>query len=95
MKKALAWILTLAMMLSLAACGGNQTADNNGADAETDGNAAAETDGNADSVSNADETPAPSGGANSIAVCLASEPDTIDPALNSSVDGASLVATRY
>ena len=91
MKKALAWILTLAMMLSLAACGGNQTADNNGADAETDVNAAAETDGNADSVSNADETPAPSGGANSIAVCLASEPDTIDPALNSSVDGASLV----
>lgn len=48
-------------------------------------------------------SPAPSGGdqpaqdgepvaaAQSIAVCLASEPDTIDPALNSSVDGATLV----
>ncbi|MBR0281597.1 MAG: peptide ABC transporter substrate-binding protein, partial [Oscillibacter sp.] len=26
-----------------------------------------------------------------MAVCLASEPDTIDPALNSSVDGATLI----
>ncbi len=31
----------------------------------------------------------------SIAVCLASEPDTIDPALNSSVDGATLVAHLF
>lgn len=29
---------------------------------------------------------------NSIAVCLASEPDTIDPALNSAVDGATLIS---
>lgn len=33
--------------------------------------------------------------ATSIAVCLASEPDTIDPALNSSVDGATLVAHLF
>ncbi len=32
---------------------------------------------------------------NSLAVCLASEPDTIDPALNSSVDGATLVAHLF
>ena len=30
-------------------------------------------------------------GANSLAVCLASEPDTIDPALNSAVDGATML----
>ena len=30
-------------------------------------------------------------GATSIAVCLASEPDTIDPALNSAVDGATMI----
>ena len=30
-------------------------------------------------------------GANAIAVCLASEPDTIDPALNSAVDGATML----
>lgn len=32
---------------------------------------------------------------NSIAVCLASEPDTIDPALNSAVDGATLISHLF
>ena len=31
----------------------------------------------------------------SIAVCLASEPDTLDPALNSSVDGATLTSHLF
>lgn len=31
----------------------------------------------------------------SIAVCLASEPDTIDPALNSAVDGATMIAHLF
>ena len=31
----------------------------------------------------------------SLAVCLASEPDTLDPALNSSVDGATLVSHLF
>jgi len=31
----------------------------------------------------------------SLAVCLASEPDTLDPALNSAVDGATLVAHLF
>ena len=35
------------------------------------------------------------GTASSIAVCLASEPDTIDPALNSAVDGATLLAHLF
>ena len=33
--------------------------------------------------------------ATSIAVCIASEPDTIDPALNSAVDGATLLAHLF
>lgn len=33
--------------------------------------------------------------AQSLAVCLASEPDTIDPALNSAVDGATMVAHLF
>ncbi len=70
MKKAFALLLTLAMALSLAACGGGTTPS--GGDG---GNGAASDNG----------------GASSIAVCLASEPDTIDPALNSAVDGATLV----
>ncbi len=39
---------------------------------------------------NKDDAPA-----QSLSVCLASEPDTIDPALNSAVDGATLVAHLF
>lgn len=35
------------------------------------------------------------GKGDSIAVCLASEPDTLDPALNSSVDGATMVSHLF
>ena len=59
MKKIMAMILALVMMLSLVACGGgskNDTAD-----------------------------------VNSLSVCLASEPDTLDPALNSALDGATMI----
>ena len=34
-------------------------------------------------------------GPSSISVCIASEPDTIDPALNSAVDGATLTAHLF
>lgn len=44
----------------------------------------------------ADATEAPAeAAASSLAVCLASEPDTIDPALNSAVDGATLVSHLF
>ena len=76
MKKTLALLLALCLTLSLAACGGG------GANTDA-GNAGA------DENQNAAEPVAAS--ANTLAVCLASEPDTIDPALNSSVDGATLV----
>ncbi len=84
MKKALALVLMLAMMLSLAACGGNQPSGGDDS-AATAVDAAPATDTEEGESS---QTPAR---ANSIAVCLASEPDTMDPALNSSVDGATLV----
>ena len=38
------------------------------------------------------KTPVPG---SSIAVCLASEPDTLDPALNSAVDGATMIAHLF
>ena len=59
MKKFVAFMLVLAMVLSCSA------------------------------ISLAEET------ATSIAVCIASEPDTIDPALNSAVDGATLTAHLF
>ena len=80
MKKFLAILLAGAMVLSLAACGSSDSGstDTGAADA---GSAAADTDISA---------PAATDGS-SINVCIASEPDTIDPALNSAVDGATLI----
>jgi oligopeptide transport system substrate-binding protein len=69
MKKILALLLVLAMMLALAACSESTNPTNGGTD-----------------------TPAK---ASSIAVCLASEPDTLDPALNSAVDGATMIAHLF
>ena len=85
MKKILALVLALAMVLSLAAC------------SSTPAESAAPTDAPAESA----EAPAESAEApaadepSEINVCLASEPDTIDPALNSSVDGATLTAHLF
>ena len=60
-KKMLAMLLAVAMIVSLAACGG----------------------GSGDNAASA------------INVCIASEPDTIDPALNSAVDGATLLTHLF
>ena len=60
MKKTLAMLLALVMMLSLVACGGGSSSDD-------------------------------SANVNSLSVCLASEPDTLDPALNSALDGATMI----
>ena len=82
MKKTLALILALAMMLSLAACGGkdNAPADNGSSTENAQSNIPAAT-----------ETAGPS----SISVCIASEPDTLDPALNSAVDGATMLVHLF
>ena len=49
-----------------------------------------------DGTKAADNTPTDSNkGPSSIAVCLSSEPDTLDPALNSAVDGASLITHLF
>ena len=74
MKKILAIVLCLVMVLCLGACG---PAANNGdvAKNQTAGQKAA-----AEGTLN---------------VCLASEPDTLDPALNSAVDGATLVSHLF
>ncbi|MBR5446962.1 MAG: peptide ABC transporter substrate-binding protein, partial [Clostridia bacterium] len=50
------------------------------------------TDDTADAAQNDDVA---SADPTSMAVCLASEPDTIDPALNSAVDGATMVSHLF
>ena len=80
MKKLICMVLALAMVLGLAACGGSTTT----APAATNAPAAA------------GETAAPAAAtSDSINVCIASEPDTLDPALNSAVDGATLTSHLF
>ena len=62
MKKLIAMLLALVMILSLTACGG--------------GSAAKKFDG-------------------TLPICLSSEPDTLDPALNSAVDGATMIVHLF
>ena len=78
MKKFLSLLLASAMVLSLAACGGDKPSESKAPDASTAPG----------------ESSAPAG-PSSMAVCIASEPDTIDPALNSAVDGATLVSHLF
>lgn len=83
MKKIFAMLLALVMVLSMVAC-----QPSNAPTTPTDSSKPADNS----------STPADlgtTGGGNSMAVCLASEPDTIDPALNSAVDGATLLAHLF
>lgn len=79
MKKILALILALCMVFALAACGEKP--------AETPSDSPSDTPADAPA-----EAPAGPGVLN---VCIASEPDSIDPALNSAVDGATLTSHLF
>ena len=101
MKKFVALLLAGAMTLSLVACGDSAVTQDSGSTTTTDttasDSAAASTDtASADTGSDtaAADTAAPAGGS-SINVCLASEPASIDPALNSAVDGATLLVHLF
>ena len=76
------------MIASLAACDSGSTQSGS-----TEGNTSKETTAKATGDQTADATPASS--TDELSVCLASEPDTIDPALNSAVDGATLLAHLF
>ena len=91
MKKLLALILALAMVFALAACGGGQTSNDQPA-ADNTGDTT-ETADTGDTGDTGDAAPAAEG--SSINVCIASEPDTLDPALNSAVDGATMVSHLF
>lgn len=90
MKTILVVLLAIILVFNLVACGGDSDVNR---DEEPQNSATPGTD---------DKTPAPATDApgdntsgTSIAVSLASEPDTIDPALNSAVDGATMIAHLF
>ena len=87
MKKMIALLLALIMVFSLVACSSSSAP---AADASTDST-------NNDTAATPADTAADTTGtgASEINVCLASEPDTIDPALNSAVDGATMLAHLF
>ena len=102
MKKVIALLLAGAMCLSLVACG--DSAQTSGSGSTTDATVTDSADTSADSSADTASTDAGSDttaadtastGASSINVCLASEPASIDPALNSAVDGATLLVHLF
>ena len=83
MKKLVALVLALTMSVSMFACGSKDTA---GDTADNGSNTTTENGG---------DTTATATDGSVLSVCLASEPDSIDPALNSTVDGATMIAHLF
>ena len=94
-KKVVSLLLAAAMVMSLAACGGSAAAP-----AATDAGETAATD-EAAPAADAGEAAEPAeatvtdGDTNILRINLASEPDYLDPALNSSVDGVCLAVNTF
>ena len=86
MKKMIALLLALIMVFSLVACSSSAPAADTSKDTTATDTATTPADTAADTTGT---------GASEINVCLASEPDTVDPALNSSVDGATMLAHLF
>ena len=86
-KKLVSLLLATSMVVTLAACG-ETGADNVTSDTQS---ATTDTQSATTETAPADTTAAEPVGEQKINVCLASEPASLDPALNSAVDGATLI----
>ena len=92
MKRILALLMALLMVLALVACS-NQKTDEPAKEPAAEGNPEKPAE---PANTEVPQEPAPVDTTNSsIAVCLSSEPDTLDPALNSAVDGATLISHLF
>ena len=96
-KKLVAVLLAASMIVGLTACGSDNAAnstDNSGTDnaATTDEGEANASSTDATDTSDGGES---SGGSGILNINLASEPDYLDPALNSSVDGGCLAVNTF
>lgn len=84
LKRIFALLLVFMLIFSLAACGKKEEGNNSNNEANNE---------------QKEEEPADTGEetaeAGTLAVCLSSEPDTLDPALNSAVDGATMITHLF
>lgn len=84
-KKIISLLLVACMAIGAAACGGQQTSDKKG-NTESGQPEAQQTENNPSASNTA---------SNVLSINLASEPDFLDPALNSSVDGGCLAVNSF
>lgn len=97
-KKVIALMLAAAMVVGVTACGGGSDTTTPAADS---GDAAAETteggEAPADDTGAADDSAAPaaSGEGKILSVQIGPNPETIDPALNSAVDGGNMILHTF
>lgn len=89
-KRALALVLTAAMVLGLTACGGSTT-ETTASDVATEDTTAEATD---DQTADAADATA-SAGEKILSVQVGPDPETIDPALNSAVDGGNMLLHSF
>ena len=91
MKKTLALLLSLSMVAALCACGGSSSSTATGSSAEP---APAATEASKDEAPEGDTSATEEEGF-VINACIASEPETIDPGLISSVDGSTYTQHQF
>ena len=90
-KRALALVLTAAMVLGLTACGGSTTETTTSDAATTEDTTTEATD---DQTADATDATA-SAGEKILSVQVGPDPETIDPALNSAVDGGNMLLHSF
>ena len=94
-KRALALVLTAAMVLGLTACGGSAT-ETTTSDAATEETTTEDSTAEATDDQTADEADATaSAGEKILSVQVGPDPETIDPALNSAVDGGNMLLHSF
>ena len=91
-KKVLALILTAAMVVGLAACGGSTSND---AASTTDGTTTEASDNQTGDETTDTTEAAASTGEKILSVQVGPDPETIDPALNSAVDGGNMLLHSF
>ncbi|MCH5256815.1 MAG: peptide ABC transporter substrate-binding protein [Lachnospiraceae bacterium] len=93
-KRIVALFLAAAMTVSLTACGGNGTSSTGDSTNSAD-NSAAGTDSNTDNNTDSTDVSTGSTGDKILSVQIGPDPETIDPALNSAVDGGNMLLHSF